>query len=240
MSENPSSLARNTKVSALYILGTLGFTAILLTLLVWQASASTSDYNFLIRGDIKQVDSVQRSMKVYVRLVAAGNENDLAGQTVEIKTDDSIFYKYNSSLKKIRTTLGSFDVGNEVVIKGAKRTSGNYNASWIVRNDNSVNIRGTVDTQSLQSNYLDINVDKVVRKANGKAFRASQYPVSTIIRVYYDDDSTKFLSRDGNAMNEDELSNNSEKITITNVDYRNGGRFVAGPDSTIHDGKYTF
>ena len=219
-------------VVALAAVGVLGH--------LWQSAEAADEYTFLIRGDVVAINTGEKTITVNSRHTSSAGENDLGGQSVEIQVKGAAFYKYDNKLNKVRTTLGSFDVGQEVVVKGAKKSEGHYNASWVVRNYHMVNIRGAVDSHDVANNFLKINLDKVVRVADKKAYRPSTFTTSDIITVYYDEDSTKFLSRDGNSMNEDEISNDGEQITVENAEVRYGSRFIAGPDAKITDGKYKF
>lgn len=215
------------------------FTGVLATLTIGQAMAA-DEYSFLIRGDIVNVNSAEKTIKVNARLTSSAGENDLAGQTVEIQIKNALFYKYDNKLMKVRTTLGSLDVGQEVVVRGAKKTSGNYNASLIVKNYNTVKLRGTLQGQNVANATLEIDIDKLVRSADGKDYRPKSFAKGERVTVYYDADSTKFISRDGKSMNPDEVANNNEKITIEGIEVRYGSRFVAGPDAKVTDGRFKF
>lgn len=221
---------RGGAVVAIVALGVVG----------WQGVSAADDYAFLIRGDIVGIDTAEKSIKINARHTSSAGENDLGGHTIEYKVKNAIFFKYNDKFKKVRTTLGAFDVGQEVVVKGAKKSGGNYNASVVTRNDNTVNLRGTLQGHDVANGILEIDIDKLVRKSDGGNYRTKSFPKGDRVKVYYDKDSTKFISRDGKEMNPDEVANNNEKITVERIDVRYGSRFVAGPDAKVTDGRFKF
>lgn len=211
-----------------------------LVILIWNQAYADDTYTFLIRGDVVQVDTAEKTMKINSRHTSSAGENDLGGQTIEFQVKSALFYKYDKKMKKVRTTLGAFDVGQEVVVKGAKKSGGNYNASIVIRNNNTVNLRGTLQGHDVANAILEIDIDKLIRVADSKDYRTKSFPKGDRVKVYYDKDSTKFISRDGKNMNPDEVANNNEKITVEGIDVRYGSRFVAGPDTKVTDGRFKF
>lgn len=218
-----------------------GMAAALLLTLTISAHRSTADdrYTFVFRGDVMRLDTGNKNVYVYVRHANSAGEHD-AGRTLEINTRSAKFYKYDSKQRKVSTTLGSLALGDEVVIRGTGG-GGTYDASWVVKNDTLVKILGKVDTHDVANNFLKIELDSVSYTSTGKAFKPATFQKSNIVRVYYDEDSVKFISRDGNAMNEDEIANNGEPITLKNIKVKYGSRFeadAASPVSEITDGKH--
>jgi hypothetical protein len=233
----------------LFLLGGLG--VLFLGMIAFANHSSAADeYTFLVRGDVMQVDGSQKTIKVYSRWTNSAAENDMGGQTVEINVKSAAFYKYDDKQRKVRTTLGSIDRGDEVVVRGAKKAGGNYNASWVVRNDNLVDIKGTVDSHTIGGHretndygILKVNLESMVFSSTGKAYKASAYPKSTVIRVFYDKDSVKFKSREGKDMNADEMKNSNEKVTLENVRVKYGSRFEGTgqtPVMVVTDDKWLF
>lgn len=207
--------------------------------LVSSPSKAEERYTFLIRGDVMSVDKVNKNIKVYLRHVNSAAEHQ-AGQTLEINTKSATFYKYDSKQNKVRTTFGTLAGGDEVVISG-RGGGGSFDASWVVENDNLVKILGKVDSHDVAGNFLKVELESVTFQSTGKVYKPKTFEKSNIVRVYYDEDSVKFISRDGNAMNEDEISNNNEKITLKNIKVKYGSRFeadAATPVSEIIDGKH--
>jgi hypothetical protein len=142
--------------------------------------------------------------------------------------------------QKVRTTMGTLSKGDEVVIRGTAG-GGTYDASWVVENDNLVKILGTVESHDATNNFLQVDLSSLVYESTGKPYKANTFAKSDVIRVYYDEDSAKFTSRDGNAMNSDEISNNNEKVTLRNIKVKYGSRFEAdasSPVSEIIDGRH--
>jgi hypothetical protein len=211
------------------------------TAVTWQQAEAADEYVFLVRGDITDIDSAQKTITVNSRYVGLGNagENDLAGNSVEMSVSKALFFKYNAKGTKVRTTLGSFNVGDEVVVKGAKKSGGNYNASVVTLNDNKVNLRGVLQGHDVGNKILEIDINKIVTASNGKMYRPASFKVGERVNVYYGN-STKFFSRDGVEINPDEVANDNEQVTVTGLDVRFGSRLVAGPDAKVTDGRYKF
>jgi hypothetical protein len=159
---------------------------------------------------------------------------------LEINVSKAIFYKYDSKQRKVRGTFGGLAQGDEVVISG-RGGDGSFDAAWVVENDNLVKVLGTVDSHDVTNNFIKVTLDSVTFQSTGKAYKPKTFVKGDVIRVYYDEDSVKFLSREGKAMNEDEITDDGEKITIKNAKVKYGSRFeadAATPVSEIRDGKH--
>lgn len=211
--------------------------------LIWAVATANSEAagTFLIRGDVMQFDKANGNFQIYIRH-ANSVADSFRGERHEINANSATFYKYDSKQQKVRSTFGGTidNTGYEVVVKGTVDDSNKFKATWVVRNDNTVKIRGTVRGQSISNNYLTVELDQVLFQATGKAYKPTIFTKGERVRVHYDEDSTKFKSRDGVNMNEDEFSNNDEKVTLDNVQIKFGSRFEANVDSTITDGKWLF
>lgn len=203
------------------------------------ALPSEAATNFLIRGDVVKYDKTSGTVHVYFRHVNSAAEH-FAGEVHEINVKNSKFYTYDSKQRKTAATFGTTldSSGYEVVVSGTVDGSNNFKANWLVRNDNTVRLRGYVRGQSTASNYLTVELDATQYQSTNKAYKKGVFADKTI-RVYYAG-NTKFISRDGNTMNEDEVSNNDEKVTIENVQVRFGSRYEADAKSTITDNKWKF
>lgn len=131
------------------------------------------------------------------------------------------------------------NTGYEVVVKGKFDASDVFKATQVTRNDNLVKLRGYVRGQSVANNTLDVEIDSMVYQATGKTYRSDTFKAGNKVLIYYGE-STKFLSREGNAMNEDEISNKDEKVTVEKAQVRFGSRVETDINSTIRDGKWLF
>lgn len=196
---------------------------------------------FLVRGDVVKFDKTNATAHVYFRHVNSA-ANNYAGEVHEINLKNAKFYKYDSKQRKIASTFGSTldNTGYEVVVRGTFDDSNQFKGSWLVRNDNTVRVRGYVRGQNVANNYLEVELDTVQYQATHKSYKTKQFMKGDRVRVYYDEDSTKFISRGGSRMEEDQMANNDEKVTLEGIDVRNGGRFVADINSTITDDKWKF
>lgn len=228
-----------TKIHQGYLYG--GILAVALVALLVVANMSTAASTFLIRGDVIKFDKANGTVHVYIRHTNSAAEK-YGGEIREINAKTADFYKYDSKQNKVKSTFGSTidDSGYEIVIRGTVDESDHFKAAWVVRNDHTVKLRGYLRGQSTSGNYLDIEIDKLVYEATGKAYKSTIFKAGDTVRVRYDDDSTKFVSRDGNAMNEDEFLNSDEKITVQNMEVKYGSRFEADAVATITDGKWLF
>lgn len=224
------------------LVGGLTLIVILLTAIGTLSSRTTDagiDYVFWARGDVMQIDKANNTIKVYSRHNSDTGEHDLAGQTVEFNIKDARFYKYDNTLRKVRVTLGSLNEGDEVVLNGAKKNGSTYTVSKVTKNYHTVKLRGTVEGHDKANRILTIQINSILRTADKKAYRTSEFAVGTDLKVYYGS-GTKILNISGTEINADEIANNREKITIDNIQVKYGSRFEAGPDAKITDGKYTF
>lgn len=208
-------------------------------LATFAVSSRAANKAFVFRGDVTKFDKANGNVHMFVRVSTL---EEYAGGTYEINAKNAVFYKYDAKQKKVRSTFGSTinNDGYEIVVKGTVDDSEAFKANTVVRNDTTVKLRGTLRGVNTANNYLDVEIDKIVFQSTGKAYRAGTFMLGNRVRVHYDADSTKFLSRDGNVMNEDEFSDNDEKITITNAEVKFGSRIVADGKSTIQDGKWLF
>jgi cytochrome c-type biogenesis protein CcmE len=213
------------------------------SLYAWYVSPESNAANtaFEIRGDVTKLDKGNGVFSMTIRHGGSTAEH-YVGSTREINAGKAVFYKYDSKQKKVRTTFGGAidNTGYEVVVKGTVDDSEVFKANSVTRNDNLVKLRGYVRGQSVSNNTLDIEIDSMVFQATGKAYRSKTFKKGGNVLVHYDEDSTKFKSRDGNAMDEDQVSNNDEKVTIDNIQVRYGSRLEADVKSTIQDGKWLF
>lgn len=202
--------------------------------------SSAASTNFVIRGDVMQIDRANKNIKVYLRQTDSAAEQYL-GSTREMSVDKAVFYKYDAKQKKVRTTFGGAmnNTGYEVVVKGSFDASDVFKATQVTRNDNVVKLRGYVRGQNTANNTLDVEIDSLVYQSTGKDYRSATFKKGGKVLIHYSE-STKFLSREGNDMKEDEISNKDEKATIEKAQVRYGSRVETDINSTIRDGKWLF
>jgi len=226
----------NPGITAVGLLA-MAFLAVAFYLVPASTSAAST---FLIRGDVVRYDKGNGTVDVYFRHTNSAAEH-FAGEIHEINVNNSKFYKYDSKQKKVASTFGSTldNSGYEVVVRGTVDGSNAFKANWLVRNDNTVRIRGNVRGHDTTNNYLEIELDTTQYQATKKPYKATTFTKGKTVRVYYADNS-KFRSRDNNTMQEDEITNDDEKVTLENVQVRFGSRFVGDVKTSIRDGKWTF
>lgn len=206
-----------------------------------KTTPSTEAATFLIRGDVTKFDKANGNFHLYIRHTNSAAEK-YAGETHEIKAQNATFYTYDKNQKKVRSTFGTtIDNNNiEVVVRGTVDDSNQFKATWVVRNDNEVKMRGHVRGHDTSNNYLTVEIDKVLFQKTGKTYKSAVFEKGKSVRVYYDRERTKFKSRDGNTMNPDEISNNDEKITFDKLQVKKGSRLEGDINATITDGKWLF
>lgn len=187
------------------------------------ALAASNTYNFTIRGDVTTVDKTSKTLTVYPRHVSPLAQNDLAGVKTEFNASGAKFYKYDAKGKKVRITLGSVPVGNEVVVKGAKRGEDRYNISEVTVNSNMFSIVGTVKDQDTVNKTIKIEI-------LSSTYKEAQLKGKTITTYY--SGSTSFRNENNVTINADELSNDDERAKLTGI-VTNNSKFEVG---TVIDG----
>lgn len=197
--------------------------------------AASDTYVFSARGDVIQVDRTNNTLKVYSRHTSTEATDDLAGQVIEFNIAGAKVFGYDAQGKKIRVTVGALDVGDEVVLRGAKRKADHFNVSTITENDNRVTVKGILKAHDKSNRILTIELGTVTKKSDGKAFRADIFSKTSRVLVYYAS-STKIKNKGGTQINADELANNSENIEVRGVLVKYGSRFETGSDGLIIDG----
>lgn len=199
-------------------------------------SRATSDaYVFTARGDVIQVDRANNTLKVYSRHTLAVAADDLSGKVIEFNITGAKVFGYDAKGKKIRLTVGGLDVGDEVVLRGAKRKADHFNVSTITRNDNVVTVKGTLHTHDKSNRILTIDLTSLTKKSDGKAYRADTFTKGKRVQVYYAS-STKIKNKSGAQINADELPGNSEPIEVRGAIVKYGSRFEVKSDAVVIDG----
>jgi hypothetical protein len=184
--------------------GLVGATALIAS----STLAASTVYTFTLRGNVTAVDRTAKTVTVYPTQVSAKGQNDLAGNVTEFNVSAAKVYKYVSG-KKVRITLGGIPVGNEVVMKGAKKSDDRYNVTEITVNDNSFTVVGTVRGHDTDNKIITVDVSYTSYKS--ATFKGKR------ISFYYGG-NTKFYTYSNKKavdMNADELANGDEKVQIT-------------------------
>ncbi len=197
--------------------------------------AASAAYVFTARGDVIQVDRSNNTLKVYSRHTSTEATDDLAGQVIEFNITGAKVFGYDAKGAKIRLTVGGLDIGDEVVLRGAKRKADHFNVSTITRNDNAVTVKGTLHTHDKSNRILTIDLTSLTKKSDGKAYRSDVFSKGKRVQVYYAG-STKIKNKSGAALNADELPANDETIEVRGVLVKYGSRFEVKSDAVIIDG----
>ena len=179
------------------------------------AQASSSNYNFTARGIVMAVDKTAKTVTVSVTHTSGAATTDLAGVSQEFNVNGAKFYKYDAKGRKVRTTLGNVPVGNEVVIKGAKRGDGRFNVSELTVNPNTFSVVGTVQDQNMGNKTLTVHVTNSTYKDS--AVRGKDV-------IFYYGTNTTFRNVAGQEINSDEISADQERIKLTGT-VTNGSKF---------------
>lgn len=197
-----------------------GLAAVLLVaaaLATGSASAGSDQYKFTVRGNVTAVDRSAKTITIYATHTSAKASEDLAGNTTEFNVASTKFYKYNAAGKKVRTTIGNVPVGNEVVIKGAKKSNGQFNVSELTVNSNTFSMVGTLKAYDTNNKIATVEVSYIDYKSN--SFKGKK------VLVYYGANTT-FRNQNNIEINSDEVNNDSEKVKITGT-VGNASKFEA-------------
>lgn len=197
--------------------------------------AASDVYVFTARGDVIQVDRANNTLKVYSRHTSTEAKDDLGGQVIEFNIAGAKVFGYDAKGARVRLTVGGLDIGDEVVLRGAKRKADHFNVSTITRNDNVVTVKGTLHAHDKSNRILTINLTSLTRKSDGKAYRSDAFPKGNRVQVYYGT-STKFKNNSGKEINPDEAANNSEPIEVRGAIVKYGSRFEVKSDAVVIDG----
>ncbi len=179
------------------------------------AQASSDKYNFTARGIVMKVDKTAKTVTVSITHTSGAATEDLAGVSQELNVNGATFYKYDAKGKKVRTTLGNVPVGNEVVIKGAKRGEDRFNVSELTVNPNAFSIVGNVQGQDTDAKTMTVNVTSSTYKES--ALKGKDV-------VFYYGTNTVFRNAQMHEINSDELDANQERVKMTGT-VTNGSKF---------------
>lgn len=172
--------------------------------LITPALASSNSYKFLVRGNVTEVDRANKTINVVTKHASESAKVDLAGSEVEFNTSAAAVYKWVNG-KKVRVTLGGVVVGQEVVMEGAKRSEGRFNVSKITINDNSFTVVGVLRKHDEVKNALRMDVSYSSYK--------SAAVLGKRITIQYAG-NTKFYSRTGKEISEEELGTGDQNIQV--------------------------
>ena len=168
-----------------------------------QSLGATDVYKFLIRGIVTEVTSSANSVTMYSTHVSDLAKTDLGGVVKDFNVKTTKFYKWAGGKKK-RVTIGSVKVGDEVVMRGVKKSNGQFNVTKLTVNDRSFTIVGKLKKIDTTTRELTILVGT-------STYKQKTYVNKEVVMTY--DDNTEFKSL-GALINFDELVANNQKVKV--------------------------
>lgn len=180
------------------------------------AIAGSSNYRFLVRGNVTAVDRSAKTVTVYTTHASPLATDDLAGNVVEFNATSAKVYRWVNG-KKTRVTLGGVPVGYEVVMEGAKNKNGHFEVTKITVNDNAFSVVGLLRDIDTANKTMKVEVSY------------SSYKSSTFLKknvIFHYGGNTKFYTRSGSEKNQDEISAGDQRVKITGT-VTNGTKWEA-------------
>ena len=168
-----------------------------------QSLGATDVYKFLVRGIVTEVTSSANSVTMYSTHVSGLAKTDLAGVIKDFNVKTTKFYKWTAGKKK-RVTIGSVKVGDEVVMRGVKKSNGQFNVTKLTVNDRSFSIVGKLKT-------IDTTTRKMTILVGTSTYKQITYANKEVEVTY--DDNTEFKSL-GSLINVDELVADSQQVKV--------------------------
>jgi len=204
------------RINKLWLGGALGLAAVL-SLVAVGSTAATTSYEFLARGTVKTGGT---DLNVYFTHTSPLAEADLAGQRSDISISTAKIYQWTlnskGNLYKKPVKAGSLVPGQEVVIKGVKKSNGVFVANWVVINYRGFTINGKLTGVEKDVGYSDQGW--VTIEVGNSTYKQSQLV-----------DKDVKMRVDGNtAISSLGKSKNFDEVTVKNQSVRVKGTVVNG------------
>lgn len=184
-----------------------GMLAVVALLAVVAVGANATDeYAFLVRGIVTENNTTTKTVRVYVTHTSPAAQNDLAGNVQDFSVSTATFYKWVSGVKKT-VNQSAATVGSEVVLKGVKKTSGQFNVTALTVNDRSFEIVGKIREHDTALRRVKILV--------GTSTYKQAFYVNKEVAMQYDD-NTVFMSL-GKVINSDEVTADNQTVKVRGV-----------------------
>jgi hypothetical protein len=168
-----------------------------------QSLGATDVYKFLVRGIVTEVTASANSVTMYSTHTSDLAKNDLGGVVQDFNVKTTKFYKWVGG-KKVRVKIGSVKVGDEVVMRGVKKSNGQFNVTKLTVNDRSFSIVGKLKE-------IDTTNRKLTILVGTSTYKQKTYVDKEVVMTY--DDNTEFKSL-GSLINFDELVANNQKVKV--------------------------
>ncbi|MDP3997616.1 MAG: hypothetical protein Q8P73_03920 [bacterium] len=194
----------------------LGVAAFLMvaSMALWaqRGDAGSDRYVFLVRGIVTAMDTGNKTVTVSATHASDLATNDLAGQEVVYNIRPANFYKWTNGVKKRVTLTKSAQVGDEVVMRGAAKTNGQYNVSWLVVNQKSFTVIGKLKENNLVTKTVKILVGT-------SSYKQSSFVDKEVVMHYTNDTKFKALGKD---VDNDDVTANNQLVKVSGtIDYGN-------------------
>lgn len=123
-----------------------------------RANAAGDRYKFLAKGIVTEVNTTGNTIRVVATYASDQAKSDLLGTAIDYTVKGSTFYKWQNGKKNRVTFTKVAQVGDEVVVYGAAKANGQYNASWVVCNDRSFSVIGKLREHKAEAKQLRLEV----------------------------------------------------------------------------------
>lgn len=144
------------KISKLLLGGGVVSLVAVLALVAIGSTAASTTYEFIARGIVMTGGS---DLNIYFTHTSPLAESDLAGNRKDISVSTAKIYQWTRDAKgklyKKPVKSSSLKPGQEVVVKGSKRSNETFAANWVVINDKSFTINGKLTARKLDTGSKD-------------------------------------------------------------------------------------
>lgn len=199
------TISAMNRFSVYLVMGVVAI-SLVAALALWanKTNAGSDRYTFLIRGYVTKVDTVNNTVRVSATHTSPAATADLGGVPTDYNVKGAKFYKWTNGVKKRVSFTKSAVVGDEVVIRGAAKTNGNYNAAWLVVNEKDFEIVGKLRGNDLNKKQLTVLVGT-------STYKQTQFANKEVVVQY--SNSTKFKAA-GKDIDNDDVSANNQTVKV--------------------------
>ncbi len=196
-----------------------GGSAIALGLLAWavamSVSAASTDYPFVIRGNVDSVDTKKNKVEVTSTKSSTKAIADTQSKRVSYSLGSADIYKWENGVKVTRN-VKHIREGDEVVMKGNNK-SGTWVVDTLTINDRSFEVVGRVKDYNTANNWIEVLVGRSSLQHKGY--------VDTKVKFYYTSDTKCY--RYGSEVGCSSIINEDQGIKIKGKRTSTGGSWDA-------------
>lgn len=187
--------------------------AAVLALTGQNSDASTAPYPFLVRGHVQAVSTISKNVTVKAEHGSVAAMNEIRNLETVFSINGSSIYQWVNGVKK-PVSNSSIKPGQEVVIRGTRTASGNWEADWLVINEKGFSLVGRVKDVDPSNQRITVLVGR-------SSYRHSQY-VNTELKLRWTDQNTDCWRR-GTSIDCTAVPNNNQLIKVVGDQAKDGG-----------------